>query len=42
MPYLTTTAGATRGPAGAPGAAWASLPGYWDTFVSRIGTGVSE
>ncbi|GHG55943.1 hypothetical protein GCM10010513_18440 [Streptomyces glebosus] len=28
--------------AGAPGAARASLPGYWDAFVSHIGTGVSE
>ncbi|UQA93235.1 spherulation-specific family 4 protein [Streptomyces halobius] len=24
------------------GDAWESLPGYWDEFVSRIGTGVSE
>ncbi|MFI2239020.1 spherulation-specific family 4 protein [Streptomyces chrestomyceticus] len=24
------------------GSAWESLPGYWDTFVSRIGPGVSE
>lgn len=37
MPYLTGA-----GPVGPPGDAWASLPGYWDGFVSRIGTGVSE
>ncbi|MGW3010953.1 spherulation-specific family 4 protein [Streptomyces sp. NPDC001219] len=28
--------------AGTGGDAWASLPGYWDEIVSRIGTGVSE
>ncbi|MFG2135854.1 spherulation-specific family 4 protein [Streptomyces sp. NPDC048650] len=28
--------------AGTAGDAWESLPGYWDEFVSRIGTGVSE
>ncbi|WP_432146995.1 hypothetical protein [Streptomyces sp. bgisy084] len=30
------------GTADTAGAAGASLPGYWDEFVSRIGTGVSE
>ncbi|MEU6327611.1 hypothetical protein ABZ851_10035 [Streptomyces sp. NPDC047049] len=41
MPYLTgrRAAGAA---AGGPGDAGVSLPGYWDGFVSRIGTGVSE
>ncbi|MFG2866084.1 spherulation-specific family 4 protein [Streptomyces sioyaensis] len=38
--YLTDRRAA--GAAGAAGDAWASLPGYWDDFVSRIGTGVSE
>lgn len=41
MPHLTghRAAGA---PARPPGDAGVSLPGYWDGFVSRIGTGVSE
>ncbi|WP_274913432.1 spherulation-specific family 4 protein [Streptomyces sp. WZ-12] len=30
------------GAADAAAVAWESLPGYWDTFVSRIGPGVSE
>lgn len=41
MPYLTGRR-ATGAAAGPLTDAWASLPGYWDGFVSRIGTGVSE
>ncbi|MFK0289452.1 spherulation-specific family 4 protein [Streptomyces sp. NPDC090442] len=38
--YLTDRRAA--GAADAAAVAWESLPGYWDTFVSRIGPGVSE
>ncbi|MFJ9416052.1 spherulation-specific family 4 protein [Streptomyces sp. NPDC101227] len=38
--YLTDRRAAAA--AGTAGGAWESLPGYWDEFVSRIGTGVSE
>ena len=38
--YLTDRRSAVA--TGTAGDAWESLPGHWDAFVSRIGTGVSE